>query len=47
MVGWHHQHDGHEFEETPGFGDEQGSPSWTSMDCVLQSMGLQRVGLSN
>ena len=25
IVGWHHQHDGHEFEQTPGVGDGQGS----------------------
>ena len=25
MVQWHHQCDGHEFEETPGIGDRQGS----------------------
>ena len=25
MVGWHHQLDGHEFEQALGFGDEQGS----------------------
>ena len=24
MVGWHHQLDAHEFESTPGVGDEQG-----------------------
>ena len=24
MVGWHHQLDGLEFEEAPGFGDGQG-----------------------
>ena len=24
MVGWHHQLDGHVFEQTPGVGDEQG-----------------------
>ena len=24
MVGWHHWHDGHEFEQTPGVGDGQG-----------------------
>ena len=24
MTGWHHQLDGHEFESTPGIGDEQG-----------------------
>ena len=25
MVGWHHKLDGHEFEESPGVGDGQGS----------------------
>ena len=25
MVGWHHQLDGHEFEQTPGVADGQGS----------------------
>ena len=25
MVGWHHQIDGHEFEQAPGVGDGQGS----------------------
>ena len=25
MVGWHHQLDGHEFEQTPRVGDGQGS----------------------
>ena len=25
MVGWHHQLDGHEFEQAPGTGDGQGS----------------------
>ena len=25
MVGWHHQLDGREFEQTPGAGDGQGS----------------------
>ena len=25
MFGWHHQLDGHEFEQAPGVGDEQGS----------------------
>ena len=34
MVGWHHQLDGHEFEQAVGVGDGQES---------LQSMGLQRV----
>jgi len=25
MVGWHHQLNGHELEQTPGVGDGQGS----------------------
>ena len=25
MVGWHHRLDGHEFEQTPGDGEGQGS----------------------
>ena len=25
MVGWHHQLDGHKFEQTPGGGERQGS----------------------
>ena len=25
MVGWHHQHSGHEFEQTPGDSEGQGS----------------------
>ena len=25
MVGWHHQLDGHAFEQAPGVGDGQGS----------------------
>ena len=35
MVGWHHQLDGHECEQTLGNSEGQGS---------LQSMGWQRVG---
>ena len=30
MVGWHHQLDGREFEQTPGVGDGQGSLVWCS-----------------
>ena len=36
MVGWHHWLNGHEFEQTPGVGDGQGS-------LVLQSMESKRV----
>ena len=25
VFGWHHQLNGHEFEQTPGIGDRQGS----------------------
>ena len=35
IVGWHHQLNEHEFEETPGDAQTSG---------VLQSMRLQRVG---
>ena len=27
MVGWHHQLNGHELEQTPGYGEGQGSLS--------------------
>ena len=30
MVGWHHHLDGHEFEQAPGVGDGQGSPTGVS-----------------
>ena len=35
MVGWHHQLNGREFEQTPGDSEGQGKPG------VLQSMGSQ------
>ena len=38
MIGWHHRLNGHEFEQTLGDGEGQGSFG------VLQSMGSQRVG---
>ena len=38
MVGWHHQLNGHEFEQTLGDSEGQGKPG------ILQSMELQRVG---
>ena len=40
MVGWHHWLSGHEFRVNSG------SWWWTGRTGVLQSMGLQRVGLS-
>ena len=30
MAGWHHRLDGHDFEQTPGVGDGQGSPAGCS-----------------
>ena len=38
MVVWYNGLNGHEFEQTPGDNERQGSLA------VLQSMGLQRVG---
>ena len=39
MAGRHHWLDGHEFEQTPGDSEGQGS-----LMCCSQSMGFQRVG---
>ena len=39
MIRWHHQLNGHEFEQALGVGDGQGS-----LACCMQSMGSQRVG---
>ena len=30
MVGWHHQLNGHELEQTPGDSEGQGSLAWCS-----------------
>ena len=30
MVGWHHQLDGHKFEQAPGIGEGQGGPACCS-----------------
>ena len=42
MVGWHHRLSGHEFEQTLGHGEGQGS-----LACCSQPMGSQRVGSSH
>ena len=39
IVGWHHQFDGHKFEQSPGVGDGQGI-----LACCHPSMGWQRFG---
>ena len=33
MVGWHHRLNGHEFEQTPGDSEEQGSLECCSPQC--------------
>ena len=30
MVGWHHQHNGHELELTPGDSEGQGNLTWVA-----------------
>ena len=39
MVGWHHQLNGHEFEQTPGDGEGQGSlehcSPWGQKECDI------------
>ena len=37
MVGWHHQFDGHEFEQGPGAGDGQGSLACYTVHLVAKS----------
>ena len=37
MVGWHHQLDGHEFEQAPGVGDGHGSVACCSPWSLIQS----------
>ena len=37
IVGWHYRFNGHEFEQAPGDGEEQGSLS------CCNPLGLQRV----
>ena len=32
MVGWHHQLNGHDFEQAPGVGDIEGGLAW----CIPQ-----------
>ena len=39
MVGWYQGLDGHEFEQAPGVGDEQGSLAcWSPWDCKEPDM---------
>ena len=41
MVGWHHQLDGHEFEQALGVGDGQGS-----LACCMQSVGCKESDMT-
>ena len=50
MVGWHHRLSGHEFEQTLGDGEEQGSlvcwlPSGCSVGGILQATLLKWVAI--
>ena len=42
MVGWHHQLSGHEFEQTPGDSEGQGS-----LVCTVQGVAKSQTQLSN
>ena len=43
MVGWHHRHDGHEFEQAPGVGDGQGGLVFYSPWCHKESDMTERL----
>ena len=54
MVGWHHQLNGHEFEQAPGVGDGHGSQAWCSpcgcrvvYDQMTEMDGTELVGLQH
>ena len=46
MVGWHHQLNGHEFEEVPGVGDGQGGLECCSSWGVRESDTTERLNKS-
>ena len=43
MVGWHHQRDGHEFEQAPGVGDGQGSLACSNLWGRKESDTIERL----
>ena len=43
MAGWHHQFNGHEFEQASGAGDGQGSLACCSPWCRKESDTTERV----
>ena len=42
MVGWHHRFNGHEFEQTPGDGEGQGS-----LECCIHGVAKSEEQLNN
>ena len=47
MVGWHHQLDGHEFEQAPGVGEGQGSLACCSPWGHKESDTTERLNSNN
>ena len=47
MVRWHHQLNGHEFEQTPGDGERQGSLACCSPRGCNESVMAERLNNSN
>ena len=47
MMGWHHQLNGHEFEQTPGVGDGQGSLACCSPWGCKESDTSEQLNSSN
>ena len=43
MVGWHHQFNGHKFEQIQGVGDRQGSLAWCSPWGCKESGATERL----
>ena len=43
MVGWHHRYSGHEFEQTPGVDDGQGSLAGYSPWCCKELDTTERL----
>ena len=47
MVGWHHQLNGHEFEQTPGYSEGQRRLQWVWDDLVTKQQQQQDVSLGS
>ena len=47
MAGWHHQLNGHEFEQTPGESERQGSLACCSLCAHKESDTTERLNSSN